>query len=182
MHKYKSISFENPVSTQPSMHKQSDQKIKDFVIRLIAHRKIHPCLLVDNTLIMTEGIETDLAMVSPHAALPKTAEAHLTCRQVFCVRAHTQRFSTAMPWNTAGQVWSIRSRLKQLRKAGISRTIPSSIIWVLMVSAFSSSIMWNRSLSRRNYRQRNTHAKISIILPAITRKSNNTGILYVPVL
>ena len=46
MHKYKSISFENPVSTQPSMHKQSDQKIKDFVIRLIAHRKIHPCLLV----------------------------------------------------------------------------------------------------------------------------------------
>ena len=76
MHKYKSISFENPVSPQPSMHKQSDQEIKDFVIRLIAHRKIHPCLLVDNTLIMTERIETGLAMVSPHAALPKTAEAH----------------------------------------------------------------------------------------------------------
>ena len=112
MHKYKSISFENPVSTQPSMHKQSDQEIKDFVIRLIAHRKIHPCLLVDNALIMTEGIETGLAMVRPHAALPKTAEAHLTCRQVNHRIIDTATAKAAICHHTIGIGLALRKHIQ----------------------------------------------------------------------
>ena len=115
MHKYKSISFENPVSTQPSMHKQSDQEIKDFVIRLIAHRKIYPCLLIDNTLIMTERVKTGLAVVRPHAALTKTAEAHLTCRQVNHRIIDTAAAKAAICHHTIGIGLALRKHLQSER-------------------------------------------------------------------
>ena len=78
MHKYKSISFENPVSTQPSMHKQSDQEIKDFVIRLIAHRKIHPCLFIHDAALMREFRKSGLTVIAAHTAFSYTAKRHLT--------------------------------------------------------------------------------------------------------
>ena len=54
-----------------------NQPVAQFVIRLIAHRQIHPGLLVHDTLIMREGIKTGFSVVSSHAAFTHTAEAHV---------------------------------------------------------------------------------------------------------
>ena len=47
------------------------------VIRLIAHRKIDPKLFVDDALVMRKSVETGLAVISAHSALPYSAKSHL---------------------------------------------------------------------------------------------------------
>ena len=51
--------------------------VQASLIRLIAHRQIHPGLLIQNGLIMTKGIKAGLPVVGAHSTFPDTAEAHV---------------------------------------------------------------------------------------------------------
>lgn len=51
-------------------------------VRLIAHRKIQPCLLIYDAFIMGKGIEAGFPVVCAHAALAESAESHLACGEV----------------------------------------------------------------------------------------------------
>ena len=94
------------------MHKQPDQKIKNFIIRLIAHWKIQPCLLIDNTLIMTKRVKTGLAMVRTHADINKTDEDHLTCRQVNHRIIDTATTKAAICHHTIGIGLTLRKHIQ----------------------------------------------------------------------
>lgn len=52
------------------------------VIGLVAHRQVHPRLLIHDALGVGEDVEALLAVVSAHAALTNASEAHLTGGQM----------------------------------------------------------------------------------------------------
>lgn len=45
-------------------------------IRLIPHRQIDPSLLIHDTLVVRECVETDLSVISAHTAFAEAAESH----------------------------------------------------------------------------------------------------------
>lgn len=60
----------------------ADQFPIEFLIGLITHGKIHPGFLVNDALVMGEGVKSGLSVVSSHAAFAKAAKAHFAGGQV----------------------------------------------------------------------------------------------------
>ena len=59
-----------------------DQLVVDLAVRLVAHWKIQPGFLINNTLVMRESAESIQSMVGTHAALAEAAKSHIACGKV----------------------------------------------------------------------------------------------------
>ena len=59
-----------------------DQLVVDPAVRLVAHWKIQPGFLINNTLVMRERAESIQSMLGTHAALAEAAKSHIACGKV----------------------------------------------------------------------------------------------------
>ena len=48
-----------------------------WFVRLVAHRKVDPCFLIHDTLVMGKGSKAFFAVICTHAAFAKAAKSHL---------------------------------------------------------------------------------------------------------
>ena len=53
-----------------------DKLFVQFLIWLIPHRKIEPCLFINDALVVCKGIEAVFSVIRSHAALSEAAESH----------------------------------------------------------------------------------------------------------
>ena len=74
------LAISNAANRYILLHYASNNLILPLCIRMITHWHINPVVLLHHALSVTEGLESDLAMITSHSTAANTTKSHLRGR------------------------------------------------------------------------------------------------------